>query len=168
MKLKELQKFSSWGSRYSAVIRFMRPYTNDLFTAMGGKGGNGYTARRLDAKTRNCLHLWRCCLCMMGLRSESKFSRLMISYVPSAPKYLVEFDGSLTGVGVIIFKLNMMGNEQLWKVARFVFPFDLGCDSSYQNTCELIALVMAVGCMVTLGVSKVSVAARGDSTTALT
>jgi len=168
VKLKELQKLASWGSRYSAVCRFMRPYTNDLFTAMRNDSGNGNMARRLDATAQNCIHLWRCCLCMMELRSAGTFCRLMSSYVPSVPKYLVEFDGSLTGVGVIIFKLDKMGNELLWKVARFVFPFDLDSDSSYQNTCELIALVMAVGCMVTLKVNQTSVAARGDSTTALT
>ena len=168
VKVKELQKLASWGSRYSAVCRFMRPYTNDLFTAMSGHGSNRNQARRLSEDARICIYLWRCCLCMMGLRSSYKYSRLMNSYVPSKPKYLVEFDGSLTGVGILIYKLDRFGNETLWRVARFVFPFDLEQDSSYQNTCELIGLVMAVGCLVTLGIGQTSVFARGDSTTALT
>jgi hypothetical protein len=168
VRIKVLQKLASWGSRYAAVCRFMRPYTNDLFTAMGGKVGNSNVARRLDTAAQYCIRLWRCCLCLMGLRSACKYTRLMHSYVPSAPKYLVEFDGSLTGVGIIIFRVDENGNEQLWKVARFVFPFNLGCDSSFQNTCELIGLVMAVGCLVALGVSQSMVGARGDSTTALT
>ena len=134
VRIKELQKLASWGSRYSAVCRFMRPYTNDVFTAMSSKGGTGNMSRKLSVSAQNCVHLWRCCLCLMELREVCQFNRLMISYVPCTPKYLVEFDGSLTGVGIIIFKLDTTGNETLWKVARFVFPFDLRCDSSYQNT----------------------------------
>ena len=135
---------------------------------MSGKIGNGNAVRRLSTAAQYCIHLWRCCLCLMGLRSACEYTRLMSSYIPSAPQYLIEFDGSLTGVGVIIFRVDENGNETLWKVARFVFPFDLGCDSSYQNTCELIGLVMATGCLVLLGVRQATVAARGDSTTALT
>ena len=98
VRVKEIQRLLSWGSRYSAVCRFMRPYTNDLFTAMCGAISNGNSTRRLGVAAQQCIHLWRCCLCLMGLRSVRKFSRLMISYIPCRPQYLVEFDGSLTGV----------------------------------------------------------------------
>jgi hypothetical protein len=103
VKIKELQKLASWGSRYSSVCRFMRPYTNDLFTAMGEKQGCHNSARRLNTKAKYCIYLWRCCLRIMGLRSTTRYSRQMVTYVPSQPQYLVEFDGSLTGVGIIIF-----------------------------------------------------------------
>ena len=164
--VRVLQKLASWASRYSSVSRFMRPFTTDLYRAMGGTNRKN-SSRHLDDDAKFCVRLWRCCLCLMELKSNKEFSRSMHSYLPQSSKYLVEFDGSLTGVGMVLYRM-CLGATVLWKVARFVFPFDLAGDSSYQNTCEFIAITLATGCLIKLGVHHVAVSARGDSTTALT
>ena len=165
--VRVLQKLASWGSRYAAVCRHMRPFSHMLYTAVGNVTNRNAT-RHLNDETRVCIRLWRCCLCLMEMRSKRQYSRRMSTYIIRAPRYLIEFDGSLSGVGIKFFKF-AGGVETLWKVARFVFPFDLGGDSSYQNTCEFIALVLAMGCLISLNVREnISLAARGDSTTALT
>ena len=164
--VRELQKLASWGSRYASVCRHMRPFSTVLYSAIGFVR-NQNASHHLDDATKACIKLWRCCLCLMEMRSKNQFSRSMRSYIPQVSQYLVEFDGSLKGVGIRINKL-IEGVEVPWRVARFVFPFDLDGDSSYQNTSEFIAVVLATGCLISLNIRDVAVAARGDSKTALT
>jgi hypothetical protein len=144
----------------------MRPFVNDLFSMMKGFT-NSYARRHLSEGAKICVLMWRCCLCLIEFGSPDKFCRSIDSYLLRPPTILVEFDGSLTGIGVLIYKLHPSGGEELWKVSRYVFPFHLDGDSSFQNTCEFMGLLLAVGCLVSLGIRSISVKARGDSTTAL-
>jgi hypothetical protein len=48
-----------------------------------------------------------------------------------------------------------------------IADFGFGVDSSYQNTCEYIGMVLGVLALVKLGVRGVDVVVRGDSTSAL-
>jgi hypothetical protein len=172
VKVEDLQRLASWGVRYSTVCRAMRPFAHDLFEPLlGSPRSNSY--RRLDAAVQMCIKLWRCCLCMMELRGPERYSRSMSSFMPSTPDYVVEFDGSLTGVGLKIYKVNRDGEVVLWKVAGYNFPFDIpgGSEfeyaSSYQNTCELIGPVLAMGILARFGLRQLSLKAVGDSKAAL-
>ena len=86
---------------------------------------------------------------------------------PTSPTYTIEYDASLTGVGVIISQRDQDGRECDWKVLQYVFSFDLKGESRYQNTVEFIALVMGLAGLVTLGVNNVSVLCRGDNQSSL-
>lgn len=171
VRVGELQKLASWGVRYSTVCRAMRPFTHDLFLALKGNPSRN-SFRRLDDNTKLCIKLWRCCLCMMELRGPARYSRSMESFLPKEPDWEVEFDGSLTGVGLRIFR-GTGPTRVLWKVVGYTFPFDIPRDaniefvSSYQNTCELIGPVLAMGVLAMHGMRAISIKASGDSKTAL-
>ena len=82
-------------------------------------------------------------------------------------EYILYFDASLTGAGVIWYETTH-GTE----VARGVCAVDLTHlgfldDSSYQNLSEFIGALLAVLGHVALGRTGQSIALRGDSVTAL-
>ena len=69
----------------------------------------------------------------------------------------------------MLYKLDQVtGKPTLWKVASINTPFTVIQNSSYQNTMEFIAVVMAVALMVKLGVRNANVDITGDNTSSLT
>ncbi len=88
----------------------------------------------------------------------------MVSFLPQAPKVTVQSDASLKGLG---FLLTNDVSGGLIGGGRASFPFDLGGDSSHQNTCEFIAVVMALVAVARSGRTGISIRLIGDSTVAL-
>jgi hypothetical protein len=166
VSLLEIQRLASWASRYVSVCRFMKPFVSDLFGMMRGFK-NSFSKRHLSDSARICVLMWRCCLTLIEFGSPAIFHRSLESYLPREPRVLIEFDASLKGIGLMIFRIDDQRQETLWKVAKFMFPFHLDGDSSFQNTCEFMGLLLAVGCLIHLGVRSSSIIARGDSITAL-
>ena len=71
---------------------------------------------------------------------------------------------------VWVFLLFLLVNGQrssLVACGQVVFPFDCHKDSSYQNACEFIAVLLAVLALAQLGVRDVSIRLCGDSITSL-
>jgi hypothetical protein len=75
----------------------------------------------------------------------------------------LQYDASLTGAGIVISDIsgNVIG------AGSFIFPFGLKSDSSYQNTCEFIAVVVGVMSVWRLGLYNTSIRLKGDSATSL-
>jgi hypothetical protein len=96
-----------------------------------------------------------------------RFSRDILSFASSQPTYSIEYDASLTGIGVIIYKIEPDQTEVEWKVIQHNFSFDLKGESRYQNTVEFIALVVGVAALGSLGVQDVAVRCRGDNRSSL-
>jgi len=96
-----------------------------------------------------------------------RYARDITSFSNIPPKYTIEYDASLTGVGVIIYQIDEKGLEQEWKVFQHGFDFNLEGMSKYQNTAEFIALVMGVAGLVSLGINNTSVLCRGDNKSSL-
>ena len=97
----------------------------------------------------------------------------MRSFWPEEADYVIEFDGSLTGAGILWYARNGDGVEVLLGGAAVdLSPLGFGDDSTYQNTCEFITLVLGIRGLSALGLTDpekpVSVMLRGDSVTALT
>jgi len=82
------------------------------------------------------------------------------------PSALVEFDGSLTGVGFRVFALDPTG-ETLLAAGGISCHFGLDGDSSFQNAMELTALVAGVSALGGLGLRDLTVRLRGDSVSVL-
>jgi ribonuclease HI len=80
---------------------------------------------------------------------------------------LIEFDGSLTGIGVRLFDIQRNKEGILIGEFGYLTGINLEGDSSYQNAMELMALTAGVAIMVALGWREVGIAIRGDSQSVL-
>jgi hypothetical protein len=106
-------------------------------------------------------------LVLLELRHE-EFSRPLSSLVWRPVDYVVEYDASLTGAGLVLSKLANDGlTKTFLKAVKIRFPLSLGDDSGFQNSAEFIAVVMGVGCLASLGVRNASIRIVGDNTSSL-
>ena len=103
---------------------------------------------------------------LMELDYESGYRRPFDSFRLRESSFLLEYDASLEGLGLVIFKLEDE-EELLWKVVAVGLPYELEGNSSYQNTVEFIAVVLAFACLGTLGISNASLRLRGDNISSL-
>jgi hypothetical protein len=83
------------------------------------------------------------------------------------PSYKITTDGSLSQVGIIIYKLVDGVEACVGCSAVSIADFGFNDDSSYQNTCEYVGMVLGVLALIKLGFRGVDIVVRGDSTTAL-
>jgi hypothetical protein len=80
---------------------------------------------------------------------------------------MVTTDGSLGQLGIIVYKLTGTSEVCVGCCAVNIAEFGFEDDSSYQNTCEYIGMVLGVLVLVRLGAREVDIVVRGDSTSAL-
>lgn len=162
VSMKTIEKLASWASRYASICRCLKPFTGDLHAEKKGLRNRNITKFLLHP-TRLTICLWRAFLCLMEL-SGSIYRRSLDTFVIRPAEYAIEYDASLSGFGVIVYR-NMAGSA--WKVTRGDFPFLLGSDSSYQNTAEFIAVVVGVALLVRKGFYNGSIRLKGDNVSSL-
>ena len=180
LSVRTLQKLASWSTRYSLVCRYMRPFTTSIYAYSAGYG-NLETQVEVTNDLRLVISLWVMFLLLMELE-PSKFNRSLHSFEAHSTSLHGNLDASLTGFGLIASRINRSGDDDMMvetgvgspsvtlstiAVIGHAFPFDLGGDSSYQNTAEFIAEVMMMALLTSLGYRGESVTIQGDSTTAL-
>jgi hypothetical protein len=79
---------------------------------------------------------------------------------------VISYDASLTGVGIIVNRV-IDGRESPWKASQIALTYDLKDDSSWQNTVEFIAIVLAFAGVARLGVTSEDIIIRGDNISSL-
>ena len=162
--VKTMEKLASWASRYGMVCTAMKPFAKDLYAEISGKSRRSTII--LGEHAKRCVRLWRSCLVALELKRE-KFSRPLSALREKPVEWLVEYDASLGGVGLVLFRLGSDGEETVEKAVKIVFPEHLGTNSGLQNTVEFTAVVMGLGCLAALGVRDTAVRLRGDNTSSL-
>ena len=165
VKISTIQSLASLSSRYAKVCRLMRPFCGTLYNEMKGMRKR-VVSKQLGEEAIRCIELWRVFLVMMELGSSFGYRRPLESFRLRESEFLVEYDASLTGLGIVLYKLKN-NEEVIWKVVSATFPYVLEQDSSFQNTVEFIAIVLAMACLASLGVSNASVRLRGDNVSSL-
>jgi len=165
ISLKELQKVASWAARYSMICRQLKPYTRTLFCGIR-KYKNPHIRLKLSLEAQLTLQLWKCFFVVLETK-PTRYARDITSFSDVPPKYTIEYDASLTGVGVVIYQIDENRLEQEWKVIQYEFDFNLEGKSKYQNTVEFIALVLGVAGLVSLGINNASILCRGDNKSSL-
>ena len=167
--LRDIQKLASWTSLYSQVLRHLRPFSACLYLETVGMV-NLNVRKTLGIAAQGAIMIWRITLCMLCF-NPSKFARTFDSFKEVPPKILIEYDASLTGLGIRISELIYNPGEEvpvgknLIGVDGLQFSFTLEGDSSYQNTCEFLAVVVAFLVLGRLGWSHISIRLIGDSVT---
>ena len=102
---------------------------------------------------------------------ERQFSRDLGSYEPRFSPWIIEFDASLSGIGLLWYYRECSGTTEvlLGGCSLDITFLGFNGDPAYQNTAEFIAATMGVrGLAAFSGVSNASVEFRGDSVSALT
>jgi hypothetical protein len=99
---------------------------------------------------------------------ENNYARTIESFRVQVPLFKIEYDASLTGLGVVISRRS--GIEQEWTIVQYLglaFPFTVNGDSSYQNTCEFLAIIIGVYVIWLMGEQHFVYELVGDSMSSL-
>ena len=169
--ISDLDTIASLASRYALVCREMKPYVGHLYAVFAGMsrgrfGGNKKTKVVLSEEAKHSIRRWRAFLCLQEL-DRDRARRPMMDLVIRMASHLIEFDASLTGIGLRIFEVDSEGEEVLIIVSGFETGFQLEGQARYQNTMEFTAVVMGIGFLVKEGITGAGLRLRGDSTTSL-
>jgi hypothetical protein len=165
LSVKQVMTLASWASRYVTIVRFMKPFNSYLHSLTAGKT-NLNAMLLIDSQMRQICNLWISFLMLMEIK-PTQFTRSFNQFTTMVPTIHVNVDASLTGIGIIISQINADHSLSVIAVAGFNTPYDLGGDSSYQNSMEFIAVICALTLCVRLGFRSISVSLQGDSQTAL-
>ena len=122
----------------------------------------------MSEECKEDIKMWKAFLCVLG-PFEKRFSRSLLSFDVREPTIKIEYDASLTGMGIIISEIR---EEQEWRIISHIgmdFPFkeQVMKDSSYQNSCEFIAVVSAICILALMGYKNFSYCLYGDSVSSL-
>jgi hypothetical protein len=167
VSLLQIERLCSLAYRYSLVYRELGVLMGDLFAMQSGWARSQGTVR-LSVGAIAAVELWRAYLVWSELRASEGLprGRDISSFRTRAPGFLVEFDGSLTGVGARLFRLEH-GVETPMVAAGVVLAFDLKGDSQFQNAMELAAAALGIALAVQHGARGSCLRFRGDSATVL-
>ena len=162
ISILEIERLASWASRYSELLREMRPFTTFLYHESNNYKRASVT-KRLGHMAVLTVQLWKAILCILML-DEVQYGRSLMSFMPGPAEYLICYDASLTGVGVSV--TSIVTNKVL-AVLSAPFPFTVEGDSSFQNTAEFIGIVTGYVMIALLGISNASIQLKGDSISSL-
>ena len=100
---------------------------------------------------------------------ELWYTRRMESFLPEALEYIVEFDASLSGAGILWLRRQADGTEvALRGGAVSLRGLGFGSDSSFQNSAEYIGCTLGMAGLALLGIRDADIEIRGDSVAAFT
>ena len=163
--VRSIQRLASWASRYSAVLRPLKPFTADLFAMIRGYRSTSVKIS-LSPTAQWATWLWRACLLQLA-HDQASLARPIHTIVQREPTFLIEYDASLTGLGLVISYSDPATSWTILTVVKVQLPFDLQDDSGFQNTVEFLAVVVGLACLASMGYAGHSVIVQGDNTSSL-
>lgn len=165
MKVKTMQKLASWASRYGKICIYMKPFISVLYAEYAGRGD--HTSFLLSAKACQVIRFFRVLLGLIAVNSV-EFARPIRSFRQSRSNIVIEFDASLTGIGLLYYERSDIGEVLIAGGAVDISSLKFESEASFQNTAEFFAAVLGIRGLSQLGQQPESVCLRGDSITALT
>jgi hypothetical protein len=163
--LVEIQRLASYLERYSVICRILKPFLSCIYRLIQESWGL-HMSFPFSEEAKMEVRMWRAWLYLLSVDTKS-YSRPFYTFRAREPEYVITTDGSLGQLGIIVYKLTDLGEACVGCCAVSIASFGFGDDSSYQNTCEYIGMVLGVLVLVRLGVRRVDVVIRGDSKSAL-
>jgi hypothetical protein len=163
-----IERWASWAERYSTVCVYMKPFRRVLYSRVRHLLQN--ITVKLDNDVRQAVRLYAALTALIVVR-EGSFSRSLQSFARTPESVVLEFDGSLEGVGVIWYSViyDETGRHEvpLGGSAADLRGLCFGSDTQFQNCAEFIAVVMGILGLMVLEIDVKAVLLRGDSETAL-
>lgn len=114
------------------------------------------------------IDLWRATLVALRLNPDS-FARPILTMGTRQADYMLEYDACLTGIGFIISTMTPDGGKGDTVCAAMIplVEFDLQGESTYQNSCEFLAVVTGLAVLAERGVTHSAVHIVGDNMSSL-
>lgn len=165
IKVKTMQKLASWASRYGKVCIYMKPFISVLYAEYTGRGD--HTSFLLSKKACQVIRYFRVLLGLIAVNGV-EFARPLKSFRNTTSNIIIEFDASLTGIGLLYYERTDRGEVLLAGSAIDISILKFKSEASYQNTAEFIAAILGIRGLRQLRLQPESVCLRGDSITALT
>jgi hypothetical protein len=175
--VRVMQALAAHASRYKTVCPPMAPFTRALHQSYRKAGDHTGASVRLDEPAKRSVWLMRALLLYSEV-DKTRFTRPFQSFQlkHQRPQWVIEYDGSLTGIGIIWFEVSAAGVETAVGCASIdIGTLDLvkwaeanGMRASgFQNTVEFMASVIGMRELSRRGHKDVNVTMRGDSKSAL-
>ena len=120
----------------------------------------------ISKEAKWAIKMWRAAFYLL-IVDKQRYGRPMASFRPREPDYIVETDGSLSQIGIILYKKGDSSEACVGGGAVSLMAFEFGKESRIQNTAEYIGMALGILALIKLGVRDADVLIRGDSTTAL-
>jgi hypothetical protein len=160
--VRDMERLASWASRYALLSRSMKPFVKILYQSYK-LVPNRSAKVHLTEDVTFTIRLWRSFLAAIRIH-ESTATRTIESFRNLKPEWIVQFDASLTGIGIVFKRVD----ESEWQEGfGLSVPFTFGSDSSFQNTMEFLAVLLSIVQLARLGQARTSVILIGDSRVAL-
>lgn len=162
---REMERLASWSSRYGEINLYIKSVTRLLYSSyIGRKEGVKF---KLKPQEWRALRVVRMLLAMTA-GDSTIFSRPIDSFREKTAAVVVEFDASLSGVGVVWYAVDKAGCESpLGALSVDIRSMGFGSDTQYQNVAEFIGGIVGVLGVIMLGLGLSSIRFRGDSKSAL-
>ena len=144
-----IEKLASWSARYGFICVSHKPFTGALFGAMKGHKRN--VSITLGKPAKRAILFWKAIMCAIALNGRA-FARPLASFLPRQEEFVIRFDASLSGVGILLGppKADELDStrqlEPRWVGGVAVSLLDLGFgeDSSFQNAAEFIGATLSL------------------------
>jgi hypothetical protein len=139
-----------------------------LYAETHGRPQNAYFI--LKPRTVVAVRVFRALLLLTGA-DEANFSRTLNSFKEVGPQcgIIVDFDASLTGIGIIWYLVDASGSEvPLGACQVDISSLGFKGKPAYQNTAEFIGATLGLVGVKKFGYSHLLTKLRGDSISALT
>jgi len=163
--LHQVQVMASLASRYTQISVLMKVHVCALYEFQ--QTFRSHNARR---KLTDSAHLevliWRAFLLSLRINPAS-FARPFSSFRVRPISHTIEYDASLTAMGVLVWKGDLVGPRTMLGFAVLPSPFVATTDSSFQNTYEYLAILLGLLLSKTLGLRDCVFAVLGDSRSSL-
>ena len=164
--VKEVQKLASLGSRYGAICRALKPFVRILYATYAGRNQLGHVV--FTPHARAIVRLFRNMFTLLGVGAV-RFSRSFESFTTRRHTWVIEFDASLSGVGIIWFRSTRGGREEaMAHTSVDITCLGFGDDASFQNTAEYLGSLLGARGLEMMEIPEALVLLRGDSVSALT
>lgn len=162
-----MERLSSWASRYATICRMITPFISPLYSAYTWMTNRNATVL-LQSAAKRAIRMIRIFL-VLGHIDPEQFARPFLCEIARLIRFIIEFDASLTGVGIIIFSVDIATGAETPVGVASVSIEELGFRgvSDNQNLSEFIAATIGVRAVVALGGCDCGIAVRGDSISAL-
>jgi len=121
---------------------------------------------KLSEDAVNTVNMWRYLFICLEINPK-KYERAISSFHDYPSTIFLEYDASLTGVGIILTQMTNDGTELDWKVIQQVLHYGIHGQPRYQNTVEFIGIVLGILTIAKLGIRDVSITIRGDNMSSL-
>ena len=161
VSLQMLERAASLASRCATLHRAMKPFTVAMYKAIPTFKGNREAIHTLSNDAYVDIAMWKAFLPLIAVDPD-KYARPLESFRPAVdPTVDVGSDGSLGGVGLGLTEIP--SGKVLAHAGVYPLPCLRTSDSSFQNTFELMAVILALLIAIAIGLHNFSYTATGDS-----